>query len=314
MFIWFDQTPCYAYVFASLVVAIIWILFLLWIAFPIAESRLVLSNPWSIHHSPSTELPISKRRMAGSAHPGLGPPAILPGTLKNPCQTNTSTSKTNDLYYCYQNNRTLATVVLDKRVFSIGGRSAMDWDGYAWYLDSIGYKLAGHDWQHVFSTTDKSWPPRSYGTSDRARVWRKQVQLTNMHQSLILSINTTILPFGKPARVGVWYPNPPCHTLALCVWRPHETDPCVTLSFCPNLTETSQIPTLTKGPKSISPIQSKIMINPTVDDWFKVTTGISKINNNWLIMAEQAANASNTDCIVCMGPRPLLRVVPAPMT
>ncbi len=47
------------------------------------------------------------------------------------------------------------------------------------------------------------------------------------------------------------------------------------------------------------------------DDWFKVTTGVSGHSNNWLLLVEQAANATGKDCIVCMGPRPLLQIVPA---
>uniref|UniRef100_A0A3P9CGM2 ribonuclease H n=1 Tax=Maylandia zebra TaxID=106582 RepID=A0A3P9CGM2_9CICH len=35
--------------------------------------------------------------------------------------------------------------------------------------------------------------------------------------------------------------------------------------------------------------------------------------NNWLLLAEQAADKTASDCIVCMGARPTLRVVPAPV-
>ena len=50
-------------------------------------------------------------------------------------------------------------------------------------------------------------------------------------------------------------------------------------------------------------------------DWYldsnRDITGISKIDNNWLLMAEQAAQAAKTDCVVCMGARPVLQVVPS---
>lgn len=49
----------------------------------------------------------------------------------------------------------------------------------------------------------------------------------------------------------------------------------------------------------------------TPDDWFRVTTGISGQTNNWLLMVEQAANLAETDCVICMGLRPVLRVIPA---
>ena len=51
----------------------------------------------------------------------------------------------------------------------------------------------------------------------------------------------------------------------------------------------------------------------TADDWFRVSTGVSGQSNNWLLIAEQAANVTNQNCIVCMGPRPILRVIPSTM-
>lgn len=54
--------------------------------------------------------------------------------------------------------------------------------------------------------------------------------------------------------------------------------------------------------------------NNRVDSLFQIATGISGLHgNNWLLLAEQAANMSGTDCVVCTGPRPILRVVPAPI-
>lgn len=47
-----------------------------------------------------------------------------------------------------------------------------------------------------------------------------------------------------------------------------------------------------------------------IDDWFKVTTGISGQCNNWLLMAEQAATNIPAVCLVCMGLRPIMKVVP----
>ncbi|XP_028268921.1 uncharacterized protein LOC114440617 isoform X2 [Parambassis ranga] len=47
------------------------------------------------------------------------------------------------------------------------------------------------------------------------------------------------------------------------------------------------------------------------DEWFKITTGISGFENNWLLMAEQAAQATQADCVVCLSARPLLQVVPS---
>ena len=41
-------------------------------------------------------------------------------------------------------------------------------------------------------------------------------------------------------------------------------------------------------------------------------TGLSGHANNWLLLAEQMGLTVGTDCVVCLGPTPLLRVVPPP--
>uniref|UniRef100_A0A3P9KDM2 Uncharacterized protein n=1 Tax=Oryzias latipes TaxID=8090 RepID=A0A3P9KDM2_ORYLA len=50
---------------------------------------------------------------------------------------------------------------------------------------------------------------------------------------------------------------------------------------------------------------------PPTDEVFQTIKGISDLNNNWLLMVEQTANATHTDYVVCMGPRPMLRIIPA---
>lgn len=54
---------------------------------------------------------------------------------------------------------------------------------------------------------------------------------------------------------------------------------------------------------------SKISLFP--DTMMGLATGVTGEQNNWLLLAEQAAQAVKADCVVCMKPRPLLRVVPA---
>ncbi|KAM7373777.1 hypothetical protein PAMA_022047 [Pampus argenteus] len=82
-------------------------------------------------------------------------------------------------------------------------------------------------------------------------------------------------------------------------------------------------PQLTNGGEKIEPKLSHVAngkgITATTskldaDDWFLAYTGISKDINNWLLMAEQAANMTKTDCVVCLGPRPILRVTPSPVS
>ncbi|XP_044058777.1 uncharacterized protein LOC122879110 isoform X2 [Siniperca chuatsi] len=45
-------------------------------------------------------------------------------------------------------------------------------------------------------------------------------------------------------------------------------------------------------------------------NWLKTKKGVGR-DNNWFLIVEQAANATSSDCVVCMGPRPIARVVPA---
>lgn len=54
----------------------------------------------------------------------------------------------------------------------------------------------------------------------------------------------------------------------------------------------------------------------TVDKEFQAATGVSGhsvTSNNWLLMAQQAAIDTGDDCLVCMGARPLLKIVAAPI-
>uniref|UniRef100_A0A673B4M7 Uncharacterized protein n=1 Tax=Sphaeramia orbicularis TaxID=375764 RepID=A0A673B4M7_9TELE len=50
----------------------------------------------------------------------------------------------------------------------------------------------------------------------------------------------------------------------------------------------------------------------TQDQTYGIMTGVTGQTNNWLLMAEQAGIAAQSDCIVCLGPRPLMRIIPPP--
>uniref|UniRef100_A0A3B3H687 Envelope glycoprotein n=1 Tax=Oryzias latipes TaxID=8090 RepID=A0A3B3H687_ORYLA len=49
---------------------------------------------------------------------------------------------------------------------------------------------------------------------------------------------------------------------------------------------------------------------PPTDEVFQIIRGISGLNNKWFLMVEQTANATHADCVVCMGPTPMLRIIP----
>uniref|UniRef100_A0A668TU23 Envelope glycoprotein n=1 Tax=Oreochromis aureus TaxID=47969 RepID=A0A668TU23_OREAU len=114
----------------------------------------------------------------------------------------------------------------------------------------------------------------------------------------------------------------PCYHLTLFVYREHASDPHTYLSICSNITntgtntltkETKDIPALTVGPHTYMTKVAIVGPELEADDWFKITTGISGHSNNWLLLVEQAAQDANDDCVVCLGPRPTLRIVPAPV-
>ncbi|XP_045078490.1 uncharacterized protein LOC123480998 [Coregonus clupeaformis] len=260
---------------------------------------------WEKNHS------VQKRRVG---YYNTKPSQIQKKILKNPCNTTDGDQdKTEELYFCYQNNSTQAVFTFDNTL-KIGGYGLDSWEDYDWYLDCSGMKQSGHWWGNVFTTTGK-WSEGSFGFSSNSKKWKKQVSLTKTNRKIMLNINTTQIPFGQPDSFSE-HQNPPCHGLALCIWRPHAQDPCTTLLLCPNVTMTNTTlsltpPDITPGPKSSSPVKPKIYIKPETDDWFKITTGVSRIDNNWLLMVEQAAKASGADCVVCMGARPLLQVVPS---
>uniref|UniRef100_A0A3P9L3F1 Uncharacterized protein n=1 Tax=Oryzias latipes TaxID=8090 RepID=A0A3P9L3F1_ORYLA len=81
--------------------------------------------------------------------------------------------------------------------------------------------------------------------------------------------------------------------------------------FCPDFNASTT--TLLRTGLGFSPVRQVKIIEgtPSTDNWFQIVTGISGEANNWLLLVEQAANVIKEDCVVCMGPRPLLRVVPA---
>lgn len=245
--------------------------------------------------------------------------------MTDPCNqraiksTSTAIKTTDELYFCYQSNSTVSTIVFEAARLKVGGWDYSSWAGYDWYLDGDkdipGHDFGGaHNWKDVFATTG-SWPSGSYGTSARAKAWARQVSLQKTKSAIMIKINTTANPLGKPQKWGP-YENPTCHGLALCIWR-NTKDPCLIFYLCPNITEVrhgktpSRLPNITPGPRSDAVETPLIIQNPDTDDWFKMTTGISKISNNWLLMVEQAAEVVRADCVVCMGPRPLLKVVPS---
>uniref|UniRef100_A0A8K9V7S8 Envelope protein n=1 Tax=Oncorhynchus mykiss TaxID=8022 RepID=A0A8K9V7S8_ONCMY len=107
--------------------------------------------------------------------------------------------------------------------------------------------------------------------------------------------NTVILTWGVLGSPGGGYGTHICHT--------NITTPLAVLS-------TRQVLS-TSDPRLGSIIITSGLNPPTVDDSILMTSGVSGFSNNWLLLTEEAGKAARTDCVVCMGARPLLRIVPA---
>uniref|UniRef100_A0A8C6KDE4 Envelope glycoprotein n=1 Tax=Nothobranchius furzeri TaxID=105023 RepID=A0A8C6KDE4_NOTFU len=247
----------------------------------------------------------------------------LLSNFSNPCREK-GQGYSPDPYFCYNGTRTDAKVIFNLADITVGGYKGNIWEGYDWYLDSSGGpKTHGPNWGEVFATTG-SWARGSYGYTERAQKWSKRMSMVLTSRQIIIHLNTTVYPIEPPTKRWSATHDPPCHAFTLCVWRPNAVDPCTRFGLSPNFTTTSarvsssppkpvnKMGVLTHGPRtgSISTV-SLINGNPTADEWFQVTTGISGFGNNWLLMVEQAASAAKQSCVFCMGSRPLLQIAPA---
>lgn len=179
-------------------------------------------------------------------------------------------------------------------------------------------------WGNVFITTAQDWSRDFYGFSNLGKKWAEVVthfQVSDSEQWFSFYLNSTA--------TRLWWPpenenNWQCHGLGFCAYAA-RTDPCCYFYLFPNdytvAKPTQRAPwsrgntsvgTLTPGQGSI-PAKTVTIKNHVhgADDWFAAVTGISGRGNNWLLMAEEAAKAVKEDCVVCMGPRPTLKIVPA---
>lgn len=260
----------------------------------------------------------------------------------NPCNETAATkAKTiTDLYLCYNKTSFTSTVWIPLNSFYIGGYKASDWKGYNWYLSSSDGNNPG--WDTVFTYTGNDWIPcKEDKLQGSAKNLSKQLDLTQANDHLILNFNTEsnpllekppssqkrthLVPTTKKSSTlsGTLAGDSSCYHLTLFIYKSGK-DPHHFLSICNNITKevntstspssTDITPVLTKGPLSTT-MTAVMIVGPKLksDDWFRITTGITGHTNNWLLLAEQAAQDASDDCMVCLGPRPILRVVPAPI-
>lgn len=171
---------------------------------------------------------------------------------------------------------------------------------YTWYLTSRTRR-----WEGLVAETGQDW---SDWTTDRcAKILRPKLSLTHVAVGLQLTVNTTnwgcdtnpceeldLSPYAQ----GV----DPYHTIVVCVSSTLK-DPVEAVHTHKLKNETSK----TKPSRMVIKLKEEL----SVDDKFLTITGVTQLGNNWLLLMETAAKAANYSCVSCMGPRPLLRVIPA---
>uniref|UniRef100_A0AAY4CWG7 Uncharacterized protein n=1 Tax=Denticeps clupeoides TaxID=299321 RepID=A0AAY4CWG7_9TELE len=168
----------------------------------------------------------------------------------------------------------------------------------SWYL-TLGGTYGEWSWKNLVAETPDDWS--SYSTAD-AVLWRKNVTLAKLpkNDGLLLTITAGVFPHLTQG----------CRLFLLAPWKvPIELS--WQVAFCQ---ATEPRPTVLVNQVTSAVATARMAADPlTADDIFQIVYGASGNTNNWLLLAEQAAADINSDCIVCLGPRPLLKVVPAPL-
>uniref|UniRef100_A0A8C9ZLC5 Envelope protein n=1 Tax=Sander lucioperca TaxID=283035 RepID=A0A8C9ZLC5_SANLU len=207
---------------------------------------------------------------------------------------------------------------------SIGGYKASEWKGYDWFLAAD-----GRTWGDVFFNTG-GWSETSFGWASWAKPWTGRANVTTSNGQVTLTFSGPIPTTCPNKRVISWAKSQEgsqlCNQLYLGVYRGRgylgglTAHPTIRVGICPFPNTTNASSGERTEPKLLIPpsnqhstaIKAKVAGKAlSRDEVIKVSTGISGTGNNWLLMAEHAANTTSSSCIVCMGPRPFLRIVPA---
>uniref|UniRef100_A0A1A8MTY3 Novel protein similar to envelope protein (Env), Uncharacterized protein n=1 Tax=Nothobranchius pienaari TaxID=704102 RepID=A0A1A8MTY3_9TELE len=193
-----------------------------------------------------------------------------------------------------------------------GHYTPSDLKEHVWYLTWGSYSQ--WKWSNVVAETGDDWSSYSKGV---ATTWRTRIKLIKQGGSKIGPLTFIISPLHSLGCtlfvLAPWISGSYYWTVHLCVRN--ITSPTssvfdiVGISKSPSPTVLADITKVNKPSPAIT-IESK---NLTVDETFQTVTGISASTNNWLLLAEQAANASEHDCLVCLAARPTLRIVPPPI-
>ncbi|XP_042155844.1 uncharacterized protein LOC112215748 [Oncorhynchus tshawytscha] len=183
------------------------------------------------------------------------------------------------------------------------GLPAWTYSSFNWYITKGGY--GEWSWKNLVAETGYDWS--SYSKGRVVLAWRKRLTLsrTGFQLKLIVRPGTTmgcqvftLAPYVDISRAEVYF------TLYIC-FTPQPQPTFVTVRD--GMAKPHTLPQHRDGWGSAV----LVVTTPTLDENIRVATGVSVLSNNWLLMTEQAANTTPTSCVVCMGARPLLRIVPA---
>lgn len=142
-----------------------------------------------------------------------------------------------------------------------------------------------------------------WGTTKYAKEQKDKITLTRGTQgNLVLNFDLTKGSINPKGTEGCW---------AFLLWAYVDgKDPSYQLNVCEienNVTDVKP---------NVSPLSQEKVITVhrikdlTRDQTYGIMTAMTGLVNNWLLMVEQAGVAVQPDCIVCLGPRPLMRIIP----
>nr|XP_033945988.1 uncharacterized protein LOC117451701 [Pseudochaenichthys georgianus] len=204
------------------------------------------------------------------------------------------------LTLCIPENSSTTTVIPFTSLTNNRGQNGGGWgDRHQWYV------TIGDTWDDLVGDTGMNWRRWSKGA---AIAIAKTISLKMSPTGFTFKINIT----AATSTGSVRDPNTPCARFYFWAYS-NQQDPKFPVFVCIS----SRIP----RPSSDAVTREKGVIIHKTSDWtvdleFQAATGISGTSltsNNWLLMAQQAALSTATDCLVCMAARPLLLLVPAPV-
>ncbi|XP_077462118.1 uncharacterized protein LOC144077893 [Stigmatopora argus] len=206
--------------------------------------------------------------------------------------------------FCLPYNRTTDIFLSWKKIFLDSWTSRSPYKGstygkgYVWYMTAL-----RRGWGNLVAETGQDW--RAWMSDACAKAIRPLIKLTQTMGGIQISIQTDKLTCGRD----------PCLTFFLSPWSRGE-NPYYKFYICVSTVITMPMEAVFRASEKETTEKAvvKLKSEKTTDDEFISATGISQTGNNWLLLMENAAKAINQTCITCMGPRPLLRVVPAQIT